>query len=314
MLRDDPLRVLRAMRFAAKLDFVLHPTFWTAVPFALPALQSKVAGARKSTELLKIAKAGRPALLDFLRLSFGRGLPGGGLPCLAPALLGGADAKGEARFLAACDGFDWSALAAAAAALPQLQPEEDFGACLAAATYACTMPAQCSSRTAGAAGAAGANAMALDPPAAAAATAAAAAGGDEEGGKAADEEVDAACALAAAAALDEVTRACEGLCASNEVRQAATTPLMCVEALLRPPQPQGQHAVFAECCGAPAALGGTQVDAAEFCALVHLWDTLKLDKIQQGKRGTGYLPAFTLALARQRSALTPTPNPYPLPL
>ena len=144
------------------------------------------------------------------------------------------------------------------------------------------MPAQCS----GTAGAAGANAMAVDPPAAAAATAAAA-GGDAEGGKAADEEVDAACALAAAAALDEVTRACEGLCASNEVRQAATTPLMCVEALLKPPQPQGQHAVFAECCGAPAALGGTQVDAAEFCALVHLWDTLKLDKIQQGKRGTG---------------------------
>ena len=191
------------------------------------------------------------------------------------------------------------------------------------------MPPQCSSRAAGAAGAAGANAMAVDPPAAAAATAAAAAAaaaGDEEGGKAADEEVDAACALAAAAALDEVTRACEGLCASNEVRQAATTPLMCVEALLRPPQPQGQHAVFAECCGAPAALGGTQVDAAEFCALVnpnpnpdadpdpnqvdaaefcalvHLWDTLKLDKIQQGKRGTGYLPAFTLALARQRSS------------
>ena len=54
--------------------------------------------------------------------------------------------------------------------------------------------------------------------------------------------------------------------------------------------------------GAPAALGGTQVDAAEFCALVHLWDTLKLDKIQQGKRGTGYLPAFTLALVRQRSS------------
>ena len=156
------------------------------------------------------------------------------------------------------------------------------------------MPAQCSSRAGGAAGAAGANAMAVDPPAAAAATAAAAAAGDEE--------VDSACALAAAAALDEVTRACEGLCASNEVRQAATTPLMCVEALLRPPQPQGQHAVFAECCGAPAALGGTQVDAAEFCALVHLWDTLKLDKIQQGKRGTGYLPAFTLALARQRSS------------
>ena len=177
------------------------------------------------------------------------------------------------------------------------------------------MPPQCSSRAAGAAGAAGANAMAVDPPAAAAATAAASGGGGSGGGGGGggggDEEVDAACALAAAAALEEVTRACEGLCASNEVRQAATTPLMCVEALLKPPQPQGQHAVFAECCGAPAALGGTQVDAAEFCALVnpnpnpnpdpnpnqvdaaefcalvHLWDTLKLDKIQQGKRGTG---------------------------
>ena len=31
------------------------------------------------------------------------------------------------------------------------------------------------------------------------------------------------------------------------------------------------------CCGAPAALGGAEVSAAEFCALVHLWDTLKLD-------------------------------------
>merc|ERR1740117_1116847 len=137
--------------------------------------------------------------------------------------------------------------------------------------------------------------MAVDPPAAVPAADAPRAGSGGSG-----EEVDATCALAAAAALEEVTRACEGLCASNEVRQAATTPLMCVEALLQPPQPQGQHTVFAACCGAPAALGGAKVSAAEFCALVHLWDTLKLDKIQQGKRGTGYLPAFVLALARQR--------------
>ena len=144
VLRGDPLRVLRAMRFAAKLNFTLHDTFWTAVPFALPALQTKVAGARKSTELLKIAKAGRPALLDFLHLSFGRPLPVGVLPCLAPALFGGADAKGAVRFLAACDGFDEPGLRAAASALPALGPEEDFGVCLAAATYSCTMPQQCS--------------------------------------------------------------------------------------------------------------------------------------------------------------------------
>ena len=144
VLRGDPLRVLRAMRFAAKLNFTLHDTFWTAVPFALPALQTKVAGARKSTELLKIAKAGRPALLDFLHLSFGHPLSGGGLPCLAPALFGGADAKGAVRFLAACDGFDEPGLRAAASALPALGPEEDFGVCLAAATYSCTMPPQCS--------------------------------------------------------------------------------------------------------------------------------------------------------------------------
>ena len=44
------------------------------------------------------------------------------------------------------------------------------------------------------------------------------------------------------------------------------------------------------------------MSAEAFAALVHLWDTLKLDKIQQGKRGTGYLPAFVLALARARCA------------
>ena len=72
VLRDDPLRLLRALRFAAKLRFTLHPTFWDAVPFAIPSLQSKVAGSRKVTELVKIAKAGRTPLIDFLDLSFGR--------------------------------------------------------------------------------------------------------------------------------------------------------------------------------------------------------------------------------------------------
>ena len=115
-----------------------------------------------------------------------------------------------------------------------------------------------------------------------------------------EDDPDQAAARAAAAALAEVSAACDGLGASNEMRQAAETPLMCVAALLQPGAPQGQHALFAAACGEPAALGGGPLSAAEFCALVHMWDTLKLDKLQQGKRGTGYLPAFALALARAR--------------
>lgn len=286
VLRDDPLRVLRALRFAAKLNFDLHPSFWSSVPFALASLQSKVAGARKSTELVKIAKAGRPALLDFLSVAFGTPLPAPAdqpLVCLAPALFGGANAKGEAKFLSACDGFDAKAMRAATAALPStLSAEETLGACLAAATYSCEMPPLCRLSV----------------------------GGDGGGASCVDEPYDAAdkdtaTAVAAGAALEEVSAACDGLGASNEIRQGAETPLACVKALLQPPQPQGQHALFGQACGAPPAvlgLGGdaSEVSASEFAALVHLWDTLKLDKIEQGKRPTGYLPAFALSLAQSR--------------
>ena len=71
VLRDDPLRLLRALRFAAKLRFALHETFWDAVPFAILPLQTKVAGSRKY-ELVKISKAGVTPLLSFLEMAFGR--------------------------------------------------------------------------------------------------------------------------------------------------------------------------------------------------------------------------------------------------
>jgi hypothetical protein len=69
-LRDDPLRLVRALRFSATLPLTVHPSFWRAVPFAVDALRTKVSGARKLGELRKIARAGATALLDFFELAF----------------------------------------------------------------------------------------------------------------------------------------------------------------------------------------------------------------------------------------------------
>ena len=67
MMRDDPLRLLRALRFAATLGFRLHPSFWLAAPFALQpsALDGKVSQTRKLDELRKLAKLGPPQLVAF---------------------------------------------------------------------------------------------------------------------------------------------------------------------------------------------------------------------------------------------------------
>ena len=63
VLRDDPLRLVRALRFSASLGFRVHPSFWRAVPFAVEALRAKVSGPRKVTEL---RKSKRTTILDRL--------------------------------------------------------------------------------------------------------------------------------------------------------------------------------------------------------------------------------------------------------
>ena len=66
-MRDDPLRLLRALRFSATLGFALHASFWVAAPFALlpGGLELKVSHTRKLKELRKVARSGSGRLVDF---------------------------------------------------------------------------------------------------------------------------------------------------------------------------------------------------------------------------------------------------------
>eukprot|EP01052_Picozoa_sp_SAG31_P021996 SAG31_NODE_1729_length_7427_cov_1.746725_3_plen_224_part_00 len=143
ILQDDPLRIVRALRFAAKLQFELHHTFFqvvwqtcrthrivhdalahpkcrrlrilpSQVPFALDALKRKVAGSRKLMEILKIAKVGNQSLKDFFLLCFetrfllpcsGDASPGGS-GCLAPGMFGGCNADGQSRYMPPIRSFD----------------------------------------------------------------------------------------------------------------------------------------------------------------------------------------------------------------
>mmetsp|Transcript_14551 Transcript_14551/g.16981 ORF Transcript_14551/g.16981 Transcript_14551/m.16981 type:complete len:675 (+) Transcript_14551:128-2152(+) len=92
ILQDDPIRIIRVLRFAAKLDFSIHEDFWRALPQAIGRLKAKVAGSRKVTELLKLAKYGTRKLLVLMNLAFDTN------KSLAPALFGGKDGSGEAQF------------------------------------------------------------------------------------------------------------------------------------------------------------------------------------------------------------------------
>eukprot|EP00419_Tripos_fusus_P023074 CAMPEP_0172727862 /NCGR_PEP_ID=MMETSP1074-20121228/91909_1 /TAXON_ID=2916 /ORGANISM="Ceratium fusus, Strain PA161109" /LENGTH=645 /DNA_ID=CAMNT_0013555043 /DNA_START=18 /DNA_END=1955 /DNA_ORIENTATION=- len=137
ILVDDPLRICRALRFATKLKgFALHDTFWEAVPFAIHALQFKVAGARKYTEYLKIGTYGFSACVNFSHMAFTRTLGSGG-ERLATALFGGQDAKNRAKTLSPIIGFDVDAFSTMSSALQEVkEAAELFGGLLAAAVSA----------------------------------------------------------------------------------------------------------------------------------------------------------------------------------
>lgn len=144
VLMDDPLRICRALRFAAKFHFQLHESFWSAVPFALEPLRVKVAGGRKNTEYQKIGSYGHGACQDFFLLAFVQtfGPPGGSVLRLASALFGGQDEKSRPKPLPDVISFDQEIFRVLAATLrvpegdSQLPASELTGGLLAAALVA----------------------------------------------------------------------------------------------------------------------------------------------------------------------------------
>jgi len=137
ILVDDPLRICRALRFAAKLKgFALHDTFWEAVPFAIHALQFKVAGSRKFTEYRKIGTYGFGSCINFFHVAFTRTLGScGERP--ASALFGGQDGKNRAKTLSSVVGFDADAFSTMSSALQEVKDADELsGGLLAAAVSA----------------------------------------------------------------------------------------------------------------------------------------------------------------------------------
>lgn len=142
ILLDDPNRICRALRFAAKYRFRLHDAFWSAVPFALEALRYRVAGERKNTEHLKIAGLGFRPAAAFFSLAFGHTFGPRRDLRLATALFGGQDAKGRARVMPEVTGFDAEKFRAFASELSSVTDAQELhGGLLALAISASDLQA-----------------------------------------------------------------------------------------------------------------------------------------------------------------------------
>jgi len=305
VLRDDPLRLVRALRFSASLGMEVHPSFWQAVPFAVDALRAKVSGPRKLTELRKIAKAGRAALLDFFELAFEPLVAFGDDVAFGDALFGGPSA--DARRLSVAIGFDAARMRAAAAALPvALEPDSALGGVLAAAILCselrgCEDDDPCELVTEDGEPC---DLLALDP----------FAHGDQPcslQAMLADEVPDHEMAAIATLSLHEARRACDGLCASTAMRLAAAEPLSILVRLLQPGTPVGQHYLFADAAGAAveewsalvpedhADASALVAGAEAFATLVRMWDVLKLEP-SLAHRQLAVGADFVVALAETR--------------
>ena len=339
VLRDDPLRLVRALRFSASLGFRVDPSFWTAVPFAVEALRTKVSGPRKVTELLKIAKMGRAKLLDFFELAFEPLVAFGDEVAFGDALFGGPSS--DTRRLSVTMGFDAMRMHAAAAALPpddELCADGVVGGVLAAALISCDLR-RCEPEL-----------MALESTVDAHAQRA---GAMREGSRVdvfgacglslmlqPDYELtDAEAADVALISLREARRACDGLCASSAMRQAVVEPLSIIVRMLQPPTPLGHHYLFADAANdprlatvlSPQPMGGldddpvsqenaesssnakttqqqssgscarswAQAGAEGFASMVRLWDVLKLDPTLS-QRQLQVGADFVLALVQTR--------------
>eukprot|EP00966_Prymnesium_polylepis_P077556 1796840-Prymnesium_polylepis.1 len=242
-----------------------------------------------------------PALLDFFDLAFAGFAGFGEAVAFGDSLFGGPPPEGEAEpeRISVTQGFHPHAMRAVADSLPASSSADvQLGAVLAAAIVACDL------RHNGPCTAASLGDIELD---AACILAGPPCDGVCEDVIDADEQMAACLRIS----LAEVERACAGLQASIEMRQAAEEPMRLAASLLRPARPLGQHALLAAAVApdaAAAARGGGLGDAdlepasaAEFAALQRLWELLKLDPAQ-AKRQLAVGPGFVLALLGTRCA------------
>jgi len=127
---EDGLRVLRAARFAATLEFEIEPSTLAALPAAAPRL-ANVSAERKRDELLKLLLARRPSrgLAPMLEC--------GMTPFVCPQLAALPDADRDARWRRTCarvDGVEATAPLRLAALLHDLAPDDIDGCCAALKT------------------------------------------------------------------------------------------------------------------------------------------------------------------------------------